>query len=1280
MRFNRLQTPATPPENVRHNRQQMKLFLSAAAVMFSAVSLMAVEPWVDSRLPMTQELELWLDASTQPAAWQAHQKPALITEARMDVWFDGSGQQRHVVQRVQSAQPRFVFANTLAAVRFDGVDDHFTLGMQRTKLDDFTAFIVAAPYSNAGEFRALLAAMQTGLNDYLTTKYAGLDLALATRDGGARLLTLKDPPRVQMLLPGFTVRPLPVALKNINNVKYRRDGKLVALGYDGNVFLLSDTDRDGLEDKAELFWDNQNRLRAPIGMALTPPNYPPGNGLFVASKGKLSLIVDTNSDDRADEEIIVAQGWEELPHGVDALGVAFDARDGSIYFGLGTANYTGAYLIDQPTGRSRYDLKSERGTILKVSADFKKREIVCTGIRFPVGMAINLAGDLFCTDQEGATWLPNGNPFDELLHIQPGRHYGFPPRHPKHLPNVIDEPSVYDYGPQHQSICGLNFNDPINDGPVFGPSWWSGNALVTGYSRGKLYRTKLAKTSAGYIAQNQLLACLNVLTVDACVSPQGDLVMATHSGLPDWGSGPSGLGRLFKIAYTDNQQAQPVIAWAASPREVRVAFDRPLLPSQLAGLAAKAKITFGEFARAGDRFETIRPGYQEVSRQMATPRFDLPVTAGSVTPNRRTLVFLTASQAQAAHYALTLPGFGRSSNGPPGTLDQHAGIDLAYDLTGVEAKWQPIGNVVGQQPNEPSSGSESIWAGWLPHLDLSVARTFTAASAEHELLWPRLRQPGKLTLRCQLNLQDMLRPAVQPGLAIDYEWPAEQITLTFKAATELVVRAPANSAQATIHSVSKQEVTVQTKPHEREWLPLEIELTTSNDFGLEIFWHSQEDARARALPSHRIFLPWATEKPDESKFAFFKKTVPGLEGGSWARGRRIFFSDEALCSQCHAVGGQGSKTGPDLSNLIHRDYESVLKDIHDPSATINPDFIAYEVTLKNGEALIGTVRTEAEDKLSIGQGPNLETVVARADVKEMRPLQTSTMPPGLDQVLGQQKLKDLLTFLLMPAPRMNDYGPGKPPASRTRAEVEGVLQGASSPPSRPRALHIVLVAGRKDHGPGEHDYPRWQKAWSELLATDDNVKVTAVWEWPKPEDFNTANAIVIFQHGKWTEERARDLDAFLARGGGASFFHYAVDGGSDPPGFAQRIGLAWSGGQSKFRHGELELTFNSLVPAHPIARNFHKVHFHDESYWQLVGDPANINLLASAVEEGEPRPLVWTREAGQGRVFVSILGHYSWTFDDPLFRLLLLRGIAWTAKEPVDRFNEMIWLGTALKE
>ena len=122
--------------------------------------------------------------------------------------------------------------------------------------------------------------------------------------------------------------------------------------------------------------------------------------------------------------------------------------------------------------------------------------------------------------------MPNGNPLDELLHLQKGRHYGFPARHPKHLPGVIDEPSTFDYGPQHQSTCGLNFNEPVKaGGPIFGPASWGGDAIVSGESRGKLYRTKLVKSPAGYVAQTHLLAALSMLTIDACIAADGSLVV-----------------------------------------------------------------------------------------------------------------------------------------------------------------------------------------------------------------------------------------------------------------------------------------------------------------------------------------------------------------------------------------------------------------------------------------------------------------------------------------------------------------------------------------------------------------------------------------------------------------------------------------------------------------------------------------------------------------------------------------------------------------------------------
>lgn len=248
------------------------------------------------------------------------------------------------------------------------------------------------------------------------------------------------------------------------------------------------------------------------------------------------------------------------------------------------------------------------------------------------------------------------------------------------------------------------------------------------------------------------------------------------------------------------------------------------------------------------------------------------------------------------------------------------------------------------------------------------------------------------------------------------------------------------------------------------------------------------------------------------------------------------------------------------------------------------------------------------------------------------------------------------------------------PAPRSAAEVEAVLAGAPAPPEKIRPIRVVLVAGEKDHGKGEHDYPAWQKAWAELFKLAEGVEVATAWEWPAKQEFERADVLVFYQHGDWTAERAADIDAFLERGGGLVYIHWAVDGRDNVAEFARRIGLASHGGNIKYRHGPLDLAFNR-GSKHPIARNFDRVKLVDESYWMLTGDLPADRVLATQVEDGEPRPLFWTTEPANGRVFVSIPGHYSWTFDDPIYRVLVLRGIAWAAEEPVDRFNDLVWPG-----
>lgn len=252
------------------------------------------------------------------------------------------------------------------------------------------------------------------------------------------------------------------------------------------------------------------------------------------------------------------------------------------------------------------------------------------------------------------------------------------------------------------------------------------------------------------------------------------------------------------------------------------------------------------------------------------------------------------------------------------------------------------------------------------------------------------------------------------------------------------------------------------------------------------------------------------------------------------------------------------------------------------------------------------------------------------------------------------------------------------------AQIPGAAVDDFTPPpirgQNADGMRIFIYAGLKTHGPGEHDYPQFLADWSKLL-TEHGAVVDGALHAPSGDDLANVDVMIIYKGdaGYMNPSEKAALDEFVRRGGGLVILHDGMCG-PRPAEFA-----SYTGGAK--RHGEVnftlatDLTYKVVDKASPIVTGLEGFQLRDEAFFKMTwAENPGIQPLATVTIPdvptaagfvGDTVPQVWTYEhtlqgGAPARSFVWMQGHVYENFSRPEVRDMLLRGIAWAGKRPVD--------------
>jgi len=235
---------------------------------------------------------------------------------------------------------------------------------------------------------------------------------------------------------------------------------------------------------------------------------------------------------------------------------------------------------------------------------------------------------------------------------------------------------------------------------------------------------------------------------------------------------------------------------------------------------------------------------------------------------------------------------------------------------------------------------------------------------------------------------------------------------------------------------------------------------------------------------------------------------------------------------------------------------------------------------------------------------------------------------------------------------------------------------------------IVLIAGSRSHGSGEHEFRAGCLLLAKALNEESGLNVEAVVvgrDWPKNKEvLAAADAVFIFADGtSGIANQWEFLDELAENGVGFTFMHYAVHPSAEQGKkyYQPWIGGAMESGWSVNPHWVADLKVNQ---DHEISRGVPEtVTCLDEFYYNMRfrEDRESVIDLITAVPTrenvvryinlwnqhgvdglGKEQTLMWGYERPNGGRGVGFTGghyHHSWALDG--FRTVVLNAIVWSA-------------------